>query len=720
MGALHQLLRSATGSSFARPTLLRVQELSGGNPFYALELARALVAAGTSIRPGQDLPMPSSLRALVGARLDRLPAPTRRLLLTAALSARPTIGLLEAIGGHLAQTALRPAIDAGLICIEGPTVAFDHPLYASTLVAEASAGEVREVHAELGRAVAEDPEARARHLALASEGADAGVARSLARAAGRARGRGAPGMAGPLADMAAERTPPHSPERAERALAAAEAWFAAGDLMAAHERVVSLLPSVRGSLRARALLLMSLSAWYAGTSQEAVAALLPALSAARNDRPLLGLLHFYLAIFRDFDIAQARRHAASAAELLEGTADRGHLAAALLQTFHWTVALGRRPPMALLAEGLEVETQGPLTDRLTSPGIWWAAIGRLDLARERFQHMLDFDLILGEYSNIANLRTRLSEVELWADDWPAARRHAVAAVEAALETGAAAPEMALRAVALVDACEGSLDSAQATATDGIYRTERDAEGALAAAWLQVTALVAASRGDAAGVEEATARAWRHLRQVGYVEPLRLDPSPERIEALAVLGRLDEAAAELSALETRNRRLPKPWAVAAIARGRARIALAGDDAQAALAATAMVASGGPPGWSRFDVARVLLVRGEALRHLRARRDADEALGRAHAIFRDLGASVWAQRASADQARLGLTRSSTLALTPTEARVARLAGDGLSTRDVAEEMGISPRTVETHLASLYGKLGVTSRAELGRVMALRETN
>jgi len=51
---------------------------------------------------------------------------------------------------------------------------------------------------------------------------------------------------------------------------------------------------------------------------------------------------------------------------------------------------------------------------------------------------------------------------------------------------------------------------------------------------------------------------------------------------------------------------------------------------------------------------------------------------------------------------------------------LAGDGRSTRDVAAEMGTSPRTVETHLASLYGKLGVTSRAEVDRVMALRETN
>ena len=720
MGALHQLLRSATHSSFARPTLLRIQELSGGNPFYALELARALVASNTTVRPGLDLPIPSSLRGLVRAHLNRVPASTRQLLLTVALSTKPTMDLLEALLGPETRALLEPAIDAGLIGTEGPTVTFDHPLYASTLLAEASADELRAVHAALGHAAAEDPEARARHLALASEGSDAGVARSLARASARARGRGAPAMAGELADMAVERTPAGGRERSERALAAAEAWFAAGDLPATRDRVWALISSVRGPLRARALLLMSLCSWYLGPAQVAVDELLPALSYARNDRPLLGLLHFYLAVFRDFDIAEARKHSALAASLLEGTADRGHLAAALLQTFHWTVLLGRRPPMALLAKGLDVETEGPLTDRLTSPGMWWAGVGRLDLARARFQHMLDFDLADGQYSNVANLQTRLAEVELWSDDWPAARRHAVAAVEAGMETGAGPSEMALRAVALVDACEGHLERAQTAAADGITRTEGGGSGALTAAWLQVAALVAASRGDAKAVEEATGRAWHHLRQVGYVEPMRLDPSPERIEALAILGRRDDARVELAGLEARNRRVAKPWAAAAIMRGRARVAIAEGDIEAAIVATSMVAAGPPPGWSRFDIGRALLVRGEALRHSRSRRDSEEALRRAHEIFVDLGATVWAQRAMAERARLGLTRSSALTLTPTEARVARLAGDGLSTRDVAAELGISPRTVETHLASLYGKLGVTSRAELGRVMALRETN
>ncbi len=715
MGALHELLRAATGASFSRSTLSRIRELSGGNPFYALELARAVAVDGTQLRPGRDLPVPSSLRELVGARLVRLPAPTRRLLLTAALSAKPTLGLLEASAGNDPEPALRPALAAGLVRIDGRSVTFDHPLYASTLVAEASVAERRRAHAWLADAAAEDPEARARHLALASDGPDARIARTLAQAAARARRRGAPGVAGALGDMAVERTPPRSSDLPQRSLDAAEAWFVAGDLAAARSRAAALMPAVQGVMRARALLLIGLGTWYVVGGRQAVAALLPALPDSSGDPALHGLLEYYLAIFCDYDIAAARRHALAAVQLLEGTSDRGHFAAALLQAFHWSVALGRRPPMALLARGLEVEPEGPLTDRLTSPGIWWAAIGRLDLARDRFQQLLDFDLLHGEYANAANLLIRLAEVELWADNWPTARRLAMAAADADIETGGAASEMALRALALVDAHEGRLEAAKRAAVAGIERTERAGLDGLAAAWLMVLALAAASEGDAGRVVDVTDRAWRHLAAVGYREPLRLDPAPERVEALAQLGRLDDAAAELAGLETRHRRVAKPWAAAAIARGRARIALARDDAESAVAATAMVTSTEPAGWSRFDVARARLVCGEALRRTRSRRDAANVLHRSEVAFRDLGAGVWADRAAAEQARLGLARSTALALTPTEARVARLAGDGLSTRDVAAELGISPRTVETHLASIYGKLGVSSRAELGRAMA-----
>ena len=719
MGALHQLLRTSTGTTFTRPVLLRIHSLSGGNPFFALELARALAAQGATLRPGQDLPVPRTLRELLGARLQPLSPPTRRLLLTAGLSTRPTVDLLRARAGRDPADLLDPAVDAGIALIEGPVVSFRHPLYGSALVAEAGPKDVRATHAWLGRSSLEDPEARVRHLALASEQPDADLADALASAAQRAKLRGAPPVAGELADLAVERTPSGRAGRDELALWAADAWFLAGDLGAARRRAAALVPAVGGTLRARALLLIGLADWFDGSSREAAAVLESALGDAVEDVALLGLIHYYLSIFVDYDIPAARRHALRAADLLDGTTDRGHLAAALLQAFHWTVVLGRRPPTALLRAGLEAEREGPLIDRLTSPGIWWAGIGRLAQARDRFQSLLDFDLMHGIYSNAPNSLTRLAEVAFWADDWPAARRIALEACDAALANGAPAEEMSLRTLALVDAAEGDLEEAVAAARAGIERTAQTESFILEAAWLHVLAMVGASQGDASLVEEVTGAAGLLLQRAGYLEPMRLDPSPERIEALASLGRLDEAVTVLAELEARHRRVAKPWAAAAIARGRARIALARGDPAAAIEATTVAAAGTPQRWSRFDLGRVLLVRGEAQRHARSRREAGETLARAEDLFAQLGATIWAKRAADEIARLGLKRSATLALTPTEARVARLVGQGYSTRAVAAELGISPRTVETHLASVYGKLGLSSRAELGRAMALDET-
>jgi DNA-binding CsgD family transcriptional regulator len=714
MGALQSVLVNATGATFSRSTLLRIHEISAGNPFFAIELARAVAARGAVLRPGEDLPVPSSLRDLVADRLNAQPVAARRLLLTAAMSSRPSIELLQERAGRDPLPVLKPAIDARLVRVDGSLVSFAHPLFASTLIADAGDNERRQTHAWLGDAEGEDIEARARHMALARPGISAPVAEQLARAAARASERGALTVAGELADLSVERTPPQDSQRIERALLAADAWYRVGDFSAVRERVAKLLPVLEGVHRARALLLDGLATWYLGTAHEAQAHLLQALSDAGADPALAGLINFYLSVFRD-DISECRRHAFAAAELLKKTKDRGHEAAALLQAFQLSVALGRRPPLGLLEEGLEAEKEGPLIDRLTSPGIWWAGIGRLDMARDRFRQLLEFDRAYGVHHNVSNLLTRLSEVELWADNWPAARALAVSAMEADLETGTPPGEMARRAMALVDAHEGRLDAAQAAATAGVERSENASELQLAAAWLQVAALVGASRDDPGAVQSATEQAARHLRQYGFREPLRLDPAPEQIEALAALGRLAEAEAAFKALAGRHRRVPKSWAPAAIARGAARIALARDDTAGALVATDAVAQRDPAGWSRFDTARVLLVRGEALRRARSRRAAADVLNRARAIFADLGATVWRQRADEELARLGLTRASSLALTPTETRVAHLAGEGLSTKAVAAELGISPRTVETHLAAVYGKLGVSSRAELGRYMA-----
>ena len=715
LGALQSVLQEATGKMVSRPTLIRIHQISGGNPFYAIELARAIAAQAGAHRPGEDLPLPRTLRDLVAGRLQDLPAAARRLLLVAALTTQPTVLLLKERGGASATSTLRACAAAGVIRIDGDLVAFAHPLFASILVADATVAERRAAHAWLGTVKGEDIEARARHIALAHTGPDPAVGALLAEAAAAARRRGAPSVAAELADLAVDRTPATDPDRSARGLTAADASFAAGDFEAARERVARMLPTLNGAQRARALTISGLATWYVGTAREAATSLEHALVDAAEDRELSGLIHYYLSIFSEYDLELAYRHSKAAAELLAGTSDRTHLAAALLQTFYIAVILGESPRLDLLEEGLKAELHGAPADRLTSPGMWWAGIGRLDLARDRFASLLEFDRIYGTYSNVSNLLTRQSEVELWADDWASARALANAALDADLETNKKPTEMAMRAVAMLDALEGELDLASAAAEAGVERCERNGELALASAWLRVTATVGASRNDPTIVEAATARAAHHLREVGFREPLRLDLAPERIEALAALGRLDEAEAELRDLEHRNRVVPKTWAAAAIARGTAQVALARGDLEAALAATNDVAEGEPADWSRFDTARTLLVRGEALRRNRARRAASEALRRSRAIFTTLGARAWTRKVDAETKRLGLQRTTTFQLTPTEARVARLAGDGLSTKEVASALGISPRTVETHLAGVYGKLGVGSRAELGRVMA-----
>jgi DNA-binding NarL/FixJ family response regulator len=119
---------------------------------------------------------------------------------------------------------------------------------------------------------------------------------------------------------------------------------------------------------------------------------------------------------------------------------------------------------------------------------------------------------------------------------------------------------------------------------------------------------------------------------------------------------------------------------------------------------------------FERARSLLVLGRILRRRNERRSAREALARALAEFERLGAPLWAEKARGEIARVPV-RKAPADLTPTEEKIARLAADGLTNREVAERAFVSAKTVEANLARVYDKLGVRSRAELGRVMAER---
>jgi DNA-binding NarL/FixJ family response regulator len=117
---------------------------------------------------------------------------------------------------------------------------------------------------------------------------------------------------------------------------------------------------------------------------------------------------------------------------------------------------------------------------------------------------------------------------------------------------------------------------------------------------------------------------------------------------------------------------------------------------------------------FDLGRALLVRGRLLRRAKQKRAAAETLREALAIFERLGAPAWEAQTRAELDRVGLRRSPD-ELTASERRVAELAAQGLTNREVASKAFMSPKTVQAHLTRIYLKLGIHSRAELGARMA-----
>ena len=225
LGALHTLLQARLGRTFSRPSLLRVHETSGGNPFYALELARAI---GAGVDPTQPLPVPKTLEGLVRARLDELPAPTREALLLAVTVGRPSAELFASLG--VTEHVLDPAVAAHVIERVNGTIRFTHPLVASVVYQGVSADERRRAHGRVAQVVV-DPVDRARHLALSTETPDSQSAAVLEDAAAVASSRGSPIAAAELAEHALRLTPPgaHS-ERHRRALSAARAHRSAGEL----------------------------------------------------------------------------------------------------------------------------------------------------------------------------------------------------------------------------------------------------------------------------------------------------------------------------------------------------------------------------------------------------------------------------------------------------------------------------------------------------------
>jgi len=715
VGALHLLLRERLELTLPRSTLARLREMARGNPFHALEIGRALQRLPALPKPGEPLPIPSSLRGLMQGHLATVSDATRETLLVAAAAGSPSVDELRRAVGPAADTAMEEAIDAGLLAVERGFARFSHPSLAQAVYEDATPAARRLAHAALADAVGE-AEARGRHLALATVVPDSAVAAALEEAAIDAKRRGAAETATELCRLAVDRTPPDDvPGRQRRSLLLANLLTELPDLPAAETIVRDLIRTLPPEpARAEARMLAGTIAWY--TQQNpglaAVTHVEAGLPDAVSDPVLLGRMHYHLSVFYDFDVRAAARHASAAREILADRDAPITQAAAMFELFATTVALGKPAPLDLLDEALAIEAGGFHVDQSTVPGIWWIAIDRPDLARSRFQAMLDGSRAAGETSGEADLLTRLAETELYADRWDLALQLADEATIVAHQEGQVTADPARRIRALIEAHQGRVEEARRAATEGLQRAEEAGDWLIASSYLLVLGLVASSEGKPAEVERFAERSARHLGAIGRVQPLRLDLTPERIEALVALRRLDEAEANLESFTEGARILPRPWAEAVIARGSGRLLAARGHLEEAVAATDPAMDSRSSSWRSFDRARTQFVRGELLRQMRSRRDAGDVLERALRSFEALGAVVWAERARAELDRLGRHRPGTEDLTPTERRVAELAASGMRNREVAEALGISAKTVEAHLAHIYAKLAIRSRAELGR--------
>ena len=158
--------------------MLRIHERSDGNPFFALELARAL---GRDVDPLAPLPVPETLEELLRARIAGLPASTHEALALVAALGTASDSMLERAG--VAPAALEPAVSAHVIAREDQSLATRirccRPSSTGT-----SATSVARVHARIARLV-EDPFLQALHLALSKDTQDAGVAAALDDAGAR-------------------------------------------------------------------------------------------------------------------------------------------------------------------------------------------------------------------------------------------------------------------------------------------------------------------------------------------------------------------------------------------------------------------------------------------------------------------------------------------------------------------------------------------------------
>ena len=693
-----------------------VARQSRGNPFWALEIAASSGRA--------EAPVPPLARTLTDRLARSLTAAAAEALAVVAAAGRIGVNEALAVLGYLGDPAavLDAAILAGVVVEAGDRVTAAHPLIGAAAVESLPPGRRVRLYRRLA-AAASDPERYAHFAALAAgPGPDAAVADALDAAAAAAHARAANVAAGQFAAQAVLFTPASDGGAlVRRRIRAGELLRLAGDIerSLAHLEVLDIRRLATADLE-RALPLMIDDAETVHGAAATTTLVVGAIAAAGDD-PRRRAVALALASDVVYGIPGGKR--AAAVEAIRCAEEAGMAAAptmhrALLNLVVAKVTAAEGLDRELLGRAAQLEAGLPGLQLYDTAdlhlGLWSRYVEDLDTARTALQRCIARARDAEDDFTLFTFLSYLAVTEELAGDYAAA----AAAVQAS-DAPAAWHDWSPGPWHLEPRCElliaaGDLDGALRIADEHLP----DSEGTPVTSrymGARVRGRVNAWRGDPAAAARQYELAAHYADLADWADPGvrdRLDAA--LAEAYVALGRTGDAMRISAWLREVGDRLGRPTLTGNADRIDALVqAGAGKlDAAAEFARAAVAAHEEAP--LRVELAISLLALGQIERRRRARKQSRDALGRAQKLAAEIGHQPLLAEIGRELPRVAAARSGT-ELTATERRVADLIAGGATNRDAAAALFVSVRTVETHVASIYRKLGVRSRAELARRLA-----
>lgn len=699
----------------------RLFEATAGNPLALIELPALLSEAQLAGRePLPDpLPVAPSIRRAFEVRLSALPVATQQALLVAASShseaLAPVLAALAELG--LDPETLAPAEQAALVSLGNGRLTWRHPLLRAASYYRASTFDRRAAHAALaaGSAGVE----RAWHLADAALGPDEGAAQALEEAGFESRSRRGH-VAAAIAFERAARLSRDGDDAARRDLEAARDYHLAGRVEQARTLLGGALQSTRiPALRADVEHQLGVIEMWFGDAAVAQELLLGAAAHVEADDPARAaaiLTHAAIAREMAGDVDGTLAIVRRAHELAQGGVDTepqllralilagGARAArpALLEL----VGAGRRPGAPTASASFLAATVGQAL-------IW---LGEYPEARRFLERELLAARTSGSLAPMPYLLACLSELEFRLGRMHAAYSNALESVRVAEETGQLnVLSFCLATLARVEAATTRETACREHARRALALADELGAGSIRVYSHSALALLELGLGRAGEALPLLEEVAALVAELGPRDPGVVEWESDLVEAQVLCGRGDAARDSLRAFERRASETGNPWASAAAARLRGMIVEGAFEDEFAAAQRGHA--------SPFERARTELRLGERLRRERRPTDARAPLRSAQQAFDRLGAHGWSAQAGRERAAAGERpkRAKTPLpalldqLTEQELRIALLIAEGVTNREAAAALYLSPKTIGYHLGKVYEKLGIRSRTELAHLLA-----